>query len=157
RFFAHLSIVALLLTAHARAVAAETVAAEPSAVGKPVRVVSLSFKAGASLETIAAIVDTEGAQGVDLIVLPEAWRGNDVVEPLSGPTITTMSGLAKKHHCYVVCPIYRDDQGRRLNSSVLIDRTGKVVSVYDKIYPYWNEFDMTPAALPGQQDAGIYD
>ena len=49
------------------------------------------------------------------------------------------------------------DQGRRLNSSVLIDRTGKVVSVYDKIYPYWNEFDMTPPALPGQEDAGVYD
>jgi hypothetical protein len=74
-------------------------------------VVSLSFKAGASVESIAAIVDAEGAKGVDLIVLPEAWRGNDVVEPLSGPTITTMSGLAKKHHCYVVCPIYREDQG----------------------------------------------
>ncbi len=33
------------------------------------RVVSLSFKS-ASLEAIAAIVDAEGAKGVDLIVLP---------------------------------------------------------------------------------------
>jgi len=156
RFFLHVGIAALLLTAHASASAAQTAPAQPAGVGKPVRVVSLSFK-GASLETVAAIVDAEGAKGVDLIVLPEAWRGNDVVEPLSGPTITTMSGLARKHHCYVVCPIYRDDQGRRLNSAVLIDRTGKVVSVYDKIYPYWNEFDMTPAALPGQEDAGVYD
>jgi predicted amidohydrolase len=155
RFFVHAGITALLLTAHAGTPTAQT-AAGPG-VGKPVRVVSLSFKAGASLEAIAAIVDGEGAKGVDLIVLPEAWRGNDVVEALSGPTITTMSGLARKHHCYVVCPIYREDQGRRLNSAVLIDRTGKIASVYDKIYPYWNEFDMTPAALPGQQDAGVYD
>jgi predicted amidohydrolase len=79
------------------------------------------------------------------------------VEPLTGPTITTMSGLARKHHCYVVCPIYREDQGRRLNTAVLMDRTGKVVSTYDKIYPYWNEFDMTPPALPGQADVGVYD
>ena len=125
-------------------------------VGRPVRVVSLCFKS-ASLDRIAGLVDAEGAKGADLIVLPEAWRGNDIVEPLSGPTIATMSGLAKKHHCYVVCPIWREGQGRRLNSSVLIDRTGTVVSVYDKIYPYWNEFDMTPPALPGQDDAGVYD
>jgi predicted amidohydrolase len=156
RFFVHVGIAALLLTAHAGATAAQTLAAQPG-VGKPVRVVSLSFKQGASLETIAAIVDAEGAKGVDLIVLPEAWRGNDVVETLSGATITTMSGLAKKHRCYVVCPIYRDAKDRRLNSAVLIDRTGKVVSVYDKIYPYWNEFDMIPPALPGQADVGVYD
>src|SRR5919198_1159350 len=155
RYVLHVGIAVLLLTTHASDRAAQPVAAQPG-VGKPVRVVSLSFK-DASLETIAAIVDAEGAKGADLIVLPEAWRGNDIVEPLSGPTITTMSGLARKHDCYVVCPIYRDDHGRRLNSSVLIDRTGKVVLVYDKIYPYWNEFDMTPPALPGQEDAGVYD
>jgi len=151
----HVGIAALLLAAQARHPAAQSVAAP--AAGTPVRVVSLSFKAGASVESIAAILDGEGTRGVDLIVLPEAWRGNDVVEPLSGPTITAMSELAKKHHCYIVCPIYRADQGRRLNSAVLIDRTGAVVSVYDKIYPYWNEFDMTPPALPGQEDAGVYD
>ena len=104
RFFVHAGIAALLLTAHAGATAAQTVAAQPG-VGKPVRVVSLSFKQGASLETIAAIVDAEGAKGVDPIVLPEAWRGNDIVETLTGPTIATMSGIARKHHCYVVCPI----------------------------------------------------
>ena len=156
RYVLHVGIAVLLLTGKTDHTAAQPVAARPG-VGKPVRVVSLSFKAGASVESIAAIVDSEGAKGADLIVLPEAWRGNDIVEPLSGPTITAMSGLAQKHHCYVVCPIYREDHGHRLNSSVLIDRTGNVVSIYDKIYPYWNEFDMTPPALPGQQDAGIYD
>ncbi len=79
------------------------------------------------------------------------------METLSGPTITTLSGLAKKHHCYVVCPIYRDYQSRRINSSVLIYRTRKVVSVYDKIYPYWNEFYLTPPAVPWQEDVSVYD
>jgi hypothetical protein len=69
-FFLRAGIAALLLTVQAGATHAETLAAQPE-VGKPVRVVSLSFK-GASLETIAAIVDAEGAKGVDLIVLPEA-------------------------------------------------------------------------------------
>jgi predicted amidohydrolase len=125
-------------------------------VGKPVRIVSLSFKT-ASLDRIAGIVDAEGQRGVDLVSLPEAWRGSHVVETLSGPTITTMSQLARKHHSYVVCPIYRRAEGGRLNSSVLIDRTGTVVSVYDKVFPYWNEFDMQPPAVPGQHDVSVYE
>jgi len=126
------------------------------AVGKPVRVVSLSFKT-ASLDRIAGIVDAEGQKGVDLVSLPEAWRGSEVVETLTGPTITTMSQLARKHKSYVVCPIYRRAEGARLNSSVLIDRTGTVVSVYDKVYPYWSEFDLQPPALPGQHDVPVYE
>ena len=130
-------------------------AAQPG-VGKPVRIVSLSFR-NASLERIAGLVDAEAGRGVDLVSLPEAWRGSDVVETLSGPTITTMAQLARKHHCYVVCPIYRLSEGKRLNSSVLIDRAGSVAGVYDKVFPYWNEFEMQPPALPGQQDEAVFE
>ena len=126
------------------------------ATGKPVRIVSLSFKA-ASLERIAGIVDAEGQKGVDLIALPEAWRGADVVETLEDATITTMSQLARKHKSYIISPIYRRAPGGRLNSSVLIDRTGTVVSVYDKVYPYWTEFDLRPPALPGREDVPVYE
>ncbi len=131
-------------------------AAAPPSVGKPVRVVSLCFKT-ATLDRVAAIVDAEGRKGADLICLPEAWRGNDVVEPLSGPTIATFSRLAREHRMYVVCPIYQQKAGHRLNSSVLIDRGGAVAAVYDKIFPYWNEFDLSPPADPGQGDAVVYD
>jgi len=146
---------ALLLSGHALATAAATPPPEP-AVGRPVRVVSLSFKS-ATLERVAAIVDAEGAKGADLVVLPEAWRGNDVLETLSGPTISALSALARTHHCYVVCPIYRQAGAHRLNSSVLVDRTGAAAAVYDKVYPYWNEFDLVPPALPGQGDVQVYD
>ena len=154
----------LLAVAAATAVAAVSpcdVAAQAdprteTGIGKPVRIVSLSFKT-ASLERIAGIVDAEGQKGADLVSLPEAWRGSDVVETLSGPTITTMSQLARKHHSYVVSPIYRLAEGKRLNSAVLIDRTGAVVSVYDKVFPYWNEFDLQPPALPGQNDVSVYE
>jgi len=156
RFLLHVAAAILMLAAQPCGSAAETASAAQPALGKPVRVVSLSFKK-ASLETIAAIVDAEGSKGVDLVALPEAWRGADVVETLAGPTITTLSGLARKHRSYVVCPIYRQAEGQRLNSSVLIDRAGKVVSVYDKVYPYWNEFDLEPPALPGQGDVEVYD
>jgi predicted amidohydrolase len=135
---------------------AQTAPVARPGVGKPVRVVSLCFKS-ATLDAIAGIVDGEGAKGADLVCLPEAWRGPDVVESVSGPTVTTFSRLAQKHRCYVVCPIYRQDGTHRLNSTVLIDRTGAVAAVYDKVYPYWNEFDLVPPARPGQEDVVVQD
>jgi predicted amidohydrolase len=152
---ARLATLAVLLAASA-VVVAQTAPVARAGVGKPVRVVSLCFKS-ASLETIAGIVDGEGARGADLVCLPEAWRGPDVLEPLSGPTVTTFSALARKHRSYVVCPIYRLDNGRRFNSTVLIDRTGAVAAVYDKVFPYWNEFDLAPPAVPGQADVVVHD
>src|ERR1039457_5562431 len=66
-------------------------------IGRPVRIVSLSFN-GKSLAEITEVVDREGAKGVDLIILPETWRGqNESPETLDGPTVTSMAALAKKH------------------------------------------------------------
>ena len=53
--------------------------------------------------------------------------------------------------------MYRRAEKGRLNSSVLIDRTGTVVGVYDKVNPYWTEFDLKPPALPGQHDVPVYE
>ena len=120
-------------------------------IRRPVRVVSLSFN-GKSLAVIAEVVDREGAKGVDLIILPETWRGQkDSPESLDGPTVTAMAALAKKHNTYLVCPIDRRDGTHRLNTAVLIDRTGTVTGVYDKVYPYWSEFDIKPPVEPGQE------
>ena len=72
------------------------VAAEPARdraaaakVGRPVRVVSLSFRDRPMAEIVDS-VDREGARGADLIALPETWRGqnSDTQEPLDGPTVT---------------------------------------------------------------------
>jgi len=125
--------------------------------GIPVRIVSLCFAPGKSLEEIAEIVDAEGTKGVDLVCLPEAWRGQTVPETLDGETITSMAKLAKKHQCYIVSPIDRREGDLRLNSSVLIDRSGKVVCVYDKVFPYWSEFDIDPPVAPAQRDVQVYD
>jgi len=104
------------------------------------------------LDEIARVIDSEGAKGVDLIALPETWRGQgDGWETLDGPTISAVAALAKKHHTYIVCPIDRRDGERRLNSAVLIDREGKVACVYDKVYPYWSEFDVKPPVSPGSE------
>lgn len=148
----------LLAAAAAASVVAAGTPPAPAApvIGRPVRVASLCF-ASASLERVAALVDAEGRRGVDLVVLPETWRGTSLVEELTGETIRAMSRLAKQHRTYVVSPIYRAAGGKRLNTAVLIDRSGAVVATYDKIFPYWNEFDMQPPALPGTEDATVYD
>jgi predicted amidohydrolase len=122
-------------------------------IGRPVRITSISFPNGRTLQEIAGIVDREAGAGSDLVLLPETWlgQGDHEPEPLDGPAITTMAALAKKHHCYVVCPIDRIDGARRLNTSVLIDRAGQVAGLYNKVYPYWSEFDVRPPVEVGDE------
>jgi predicted amidohydrolase len=81
------------------------------------------------------VIDTEAAKGVDLVVLPELWRGHEYMETLDGPTVQAMSALARKHHTYILSPTEIDNHGRRMNSAVLLDRNGKVVFVYDDVFP----------------------
>lgn len=129
-------------------------AADPS--GHAVRVVSLCFP-NKGLDEIVKVVDAEGSKGSDIIVLPETWRGQSHPETLEGETITALSRLALRHHTYILSPIDRTDGKQRLNSAVLIDRQGKVVFVYDKIYPYWGEFDLSPAVTPGTNTSLVVD
>ena len=128
---------------------------EGMAVGRPVRVVSIGFPADRSVEEIAALVDREGARGADLIALPETWSGNPGApgrspETLDGPAISAMAALARKHRTYIVSPIDRRDGAHRLNSSVLLDRAGEVACIYDKVYPFWSEFDAQPPVEVGR-------
>ncbi|MFC2076152.1 carbon-nitrogen hydrolase family protein [candidate division KSB1 bacterium] len=121
-------------------------------IGRPVTVVSIGFQ-GKSLEAVLPLVDREGEVGADIIALPETFLGQQQNRPetLSGPTITALAALARKQKTYIVCPIDRVDGGKRLNSAVLIDRDGKVAAVYDKIYPFWTEFDLDPPVDPGEK------
>lgn len=122
-----------------------------SEIGRPVRVVSISFS-GRSLAEIIGVVDREAERGADLIALPETWLGQGgSPESLDGPTVTAMAALARTHRTYIVCPIDRTEGERRLNSAVLLDRDGAIVGVYDKVYPYWSEYDLSPAVDIGHE------
>jgi predicted amidohydrolase len=121
-----------------------------SQIGRPVRLVSLSFR-DKPRDEIARLVDREAGAGVDLVVLPETWLGQkDHSETLDGPTISIFSPLAKKHRTYIVCPIDRREGKRRLNSAVVLDRAGEVAGVYDKVFPYWSEFDLKQPVCAGE-------
>lgn len=123
--------------------------------GRPVRVTSISFAPGKTLAEVSALVDQQGALGADLIILPETFMGqradNASMETLSGPTVTAIALLARKHKTYIVCPIDRIDGDQRLNTAVLLDRSGALAGVYDKVFPYWSEFDKDPVVEPGQE------
>jgi predicted amidohydrolase len=120
--------------------------------GRPVRITSISFSCR-PLQAIVDVVDREGARGVDLIALPETWTDQRLNQPqtLDGPVIASMSALARKHQTYIVCPLDRLDGVRRVNSAVLLDRTGNVAGIYDKAYPYWSEFDLFPRVEIGDE------
>jgi len=126
-------------------------------VGRLVRITTISFPNGLSPDEIAEHVDKAGSASVDVIALPELCRGqNDKSEEdLNGPTVMTMAALAKKYKTYIVCPIDRRKKNLRLNTVVLVDRSGKVACVYDKVFPYWSEYDVHPPADAGE-DAQVY-
>jgi hypothetical protein len=122
------------------------------AIGRPVRIASIGFQGtDMPLGEIVRHVDQEGSQGVDVIVLPELCRGQNASseESLDGPTVTAMAALASKHRTYIAVPIDRRDLNRRLNTVVLLDRSGHVACHYDKLFPYWSEYDVHPPASPG--------
>ena len=125
-------------------------------IGRPVRIVSLCFQ-GNGFSEILKIVDQEGEKGTDMIVLPETWRGDKLIETLNGESITALSALARKHNTYIISPIERKEGGSRYNTAVLIDRNGKVAGSYDKIYPYWDEFNLNPPVKPGIKGVPVFE
>ena len=132
--------------------------AAPGKASRKVRAVSVSFKSNVGVHTVVPLariadrVDREAAQGADLIILPEHCQGcNDrSEETLDGPTVTAMAQIARRYRTYIVVPIDRKEGDLRFNSSVLLDRGGKVVCVYDKVYPvYQDECERKPPIRPG--------
>lgn len=86
--------------------------------------------------------------GSDIVAFPEVCNrlgtpnGMQFDEPLDGQTITRMAQKAKERGIYVVCPLVTREDGRRYNSSVLIDRDGSVAGVYHKNFPTIGELDV---------------
>jgi predicted amidohydrolase len=95
----------------------------------------------------------------DLVCLPELFDTMWVSEekPLSevaedektpGPVTQVIAGFAKKHGCYIVCPVFTRNEGHFYNSSLLLDRNGNIAGVYHKMHPVKSEI------LPGDAYKG---
>jgi predicted amidohydrolase len=128
-------------------------------IGRPVRIVSIGFpvKRPLPLNELVEHVDAEGSRGIDLVILPETCQGQQdkTEEPLQGPTVKAMAALASKHHTYIAVPIDLQTRDRRLNTIAFLDRDGQVTCLYNKIFPYWSEFDLQPSVSPGES-AEVY-
>jgi len=107
-------------------------------------------------------MDREIGNRPDLIVLPEccdmvptkdgkekaAWirlRGTAVLD--------AVRAYAVQHRCYIVYSAHRERKdGRFANSSQLVDRNGKVVACYDKVFPTVGEAgDKDCPVVPGTE------
>jgi predicted amidohydrolase len=83
----------------------------------------------------------------DLIVLPEAvmhdfgppdTRLGPVAQPLDGPFVTALAGLARRHHAAVVAGMFErsDDAERPYNTLVALAPDGSVAASYRKTHLY---------------------
>jgi predicted amidohydrolase len=82
----------------------------------------------------------------DIICIPETFQISWVDEPVTleaiaedenvpGPVTSRIAELAKKHNCYIVCPVVTKKDGHYYNSSILLNRQGKIDGVYHKMHP----------------------
>lgn len=116
---------------------------------------------------LARMEDIAGLQP-DVVCLPELFdtmwvreQKNlaDVAEDESdpGPVTSVVAAFAKKHSCYVVCPILTKKDGHFYNSSLLLDRKGKIAGVYHKIHPVKTEIFPDQAFKGGGVIPGALD
>lgn len=116
-----------------------------------VKITSLSFF-NRPKEEIFELAEKELQKGIDMLVLPETWAGEYPLEKLNGDIVFLMQKLALKYQSYIVNPLYiEDEEGRRVNSAVLIDRKGDIAGVYNKYYPFWMEFGLNPKTEIGTE------
>jgi predicted amidohydrolase len=101
-----------------------------------------------NLEQFAKYIDEAGAQKADIICLPEAMtligRGSDYLaaaETIPGPSSEFLGKLAATHKSYIVAGLLERDGKAAYNTSVLIDRDGKLAGKYRKICLPRSEYD----------------
>ncbi len=94
-----------------------------------------------NIEEFCQWIDRVAKHKPDIICLPEAMtmvgtglKYADVAEPIPGPTSARLGEMARKYNCYLVA-CYNEREGRAVyNTAILIDRQGKIVGKYRKVY-----------------------
>ena len=135
------------------------------AMSRKVRVASVSFPGvqgegrerwERAVKELLEWVDRAALDRPDIILVPELapYLGTPLEEmvkfaqPVPGPLTEEFGGRARKHGCYIWCPLVEKAPEGLYNSAVLLGRDGKVVGVYRKVYPTIGE--MEKGILPGE-------
>ncbi|GAB5406336.1 MAG: hypothetical protein Aurels2KO_45670 [Aureliella sp.] len=102
-------------------------------------------------------------QAPDIVCLPETHtakvrdypRHSEITEATYLSALEPYAYYAKKHRCYVVCPIHTTENGKCYNSAVFLDREGDVLGRYHKKHTTTNE--MSKGVSPGPAQAPVFD
>jgi predicted amidohydrolase len=134
---------------------------------RKVRVASINHRprgtksAQDNLERFGALVEQAAAQKADIVCLPEGITvvGNgktypEVAESLPGRSTEYLGELARRHKLYIVAGIYERDGEAIYNTSVLIDRAGKLAGKYRKVCLPREEID---GGLTPGKDYPVFD
>jgi predicted amidohydrolase len=105
----------------------------------------------ANSEYVLGLLDLALRQKPDLVCLPETFTKPsagvesvaEFAEPIPGPTTDTISSKARQHSCYVICPLVTRRDGKCWNSAVIVDRSGDILGIYDKVHPVTSSSDYT--------------
>jgi beta-ureidopropionase len=92
---------------------------------------------------IFAQMDLVLRQSPDLVCLPETFSAAgvarqsifEVAEGLDGPTLTAAAERARRHNAYIICPLFTRRGEQVFNSAVVLDRSGEILGIYDKLHP----------------------
>lgn len=100
-----------------------------------------THSANDNIEQFEKLTDRAVPAMTDLILLPEgmtvAGTGKqyaDVAESVPGPTTRALGELARRKHSYIVAGIYEREASAIYNTAVLIDREGRLIGKYRKVY-----------------------
>lgn len=118
-------------------------------------------------EYVMGLLDLALRQRPDLVCLPETFgtvsvpqeSAAEVAETIPGPTTDAVARRAREHGCYVICPLLTQREGRTWNTAALVDRTGAIQGLYDKVHPVTTSPDYTvmeSGVVPGSE-APVFD
>lgn len=120
-----------------------------------VRISSVSFPgakdADACLSEALSAIDRAAMQKPDIICMPEVFHilgygppiesWPETAQRVPGPIADALAERAKRHKCYVVCPIFERRGKSVYNSAILFDRKGDLVGRYHKMFPTIGEIE----------------
>src|SRR3989338_1217683 len=98
-----------------------------------------------NLQNAIEAVERAARKGAKIICLPELYRTiyfpqypkrdfRKFAEEIPGESTRAFAAIAKRYKAVVIVPVYEKSDGRYLNSAAVIDHTGKLLPVYEKIH-----------------------
>lgn len=119
---------------------------------------NMEFDATDSKKNIKHIIErleNTSSYKPDLICLSEAFANDSKnSQPVPGQITDAFSSYAVKHDCYIICSLLRTENNKMYNSSVLINRKGEIVGIYNKIHPTEGECD--DGVCPGKLNPPVF-